>query len=178
MPPARIILETERLLLREFEEADAPAFFLLGSDPLVTRFTGDRLESLDAALHVLRTRPLADYRDRGYGRWACVLKETGGVIGFAGPKYLPDLDEIDLGYRFLPAHWGKGLATEAAQAVVDHAFSRLALNRLIGLVHPTNAASIRVLEKTGGRFDALIPYQGEPTARYIITPTTHAPSPP
>src|SRR5262249_37195029 len=104
--PGKIILETERLLLREFdEEDDIEPYYRLGSDPLVLRYVGDPtggLKSLDDARDVLRSRPIADYRTHGYGRWACVLKATGEVIGFAGLKWLEDLRQVDLGYRLLP----------------------------------------------------------------------------
>jgi RimJ/RimL family protein N-acetyltransferase len=107
----KFILETERLLLREFDEGDVAPFYLMGSDPAVLRHTGDPgggLTSVEHALEVLRSRPIADYRNYGYGRWACVLKASGEVIGFAGLKYLADLQEVDIGYRLLPAYWGQG----------------------------------------------------------------------
>src|SRR5207244_7328625 len=78
----KIILETERLFLREFDEGDVAPFYLMGSDPAVIRYTGDPaggLTSIEHALEVLRSRPLADYRKYGYGRWACVLKAGGEV---------------------------------------------------------------------------------------------------
>jgi ribosomal-protein-alanine N-acetyltransferase len=165
------ILQTARLLLREFDEADAEAFFALGSDPAIIRYTGDPgggLRSVEQALEVLRSRPLADYQKHGFGRWACVLKESGDVIGFAGLKYLDDLHEVDIGYRFLPACWGRGLATEAGRAVLDYGFKQLGLQRIIGLVDPDNIASVRVLEKLGFTFAAMIDYQGQSIARYVI----------
>src|SRR5437868_12292926 len=128
----KTILETERLVLREFDEDDAAAFYVLGSDPAITRYTGDGgLTSVEQALEVLRAHPLADYQKHGFGRWACVHKASGGVIGFAGLKYLEELEEVDIGYRFLPAYWGLGLATEAARAVLNHGFTRLGLGRIV-----------------------------------------------
>ncbi len=166
--PGQTILETERLLLREFDEADAPSFFVLGSDPAVTRFTGDALTSIEHGLEILRTRPIADYQKHGYGRWACIDKASGQLIGFSGLKYLDDLQEIDLGYRFLPAYWGRGLATESGRAVLDYGFAHLRLERIIGLVAPENVASVRVLEKLGLTFVGMIEYYGKPTAKYAI----------
>ena len=90
------------------------------------------------------------------------------VIGFAGLKWLVELGEVDLGYRFLPAYWGVGLATEAGEAVLRYGFERLGLRRVIGLVMPENTASIRVLEKLGLRFDGLIEDRGHRVARYVI----------
>jgi ribosomal-protein-alanine N-acetyltransferase len=79
----------------------------------------------------LEERPLQDYRKHGYGRWAAVYKPTGEVNGFAGLKYLDDLNEVDLGYRFFKEHWGKGLATEASRAVVAYGFDVLRRRRII-----------------------------------------------
>ena len=78
--------------------------------------------SVEHARESLRDRPIADYRKHGFGRLACIDLASGRLIGFAGLKYLEDLGEVDLGYRLLPDFWGRGLATEAAQAVLDHGF--------------------------------------------------------
>jgi RimJ/RimL family protein N-acetyltransferase len=162
-----LILETPRLLLREFTEDDAEAFFLLCSDPEVLRWTGDAgVKSLDEARASLRARPIADYAKHGYGRWACIDKASGSLIGFAGPKYLAELSEVDIGYRLLPAWWGRGLATEASGAACDYCFSRLGLPRLLGLVHPDNVRSVRVLEKLGFAPQGWIVYFGKPILSY------------
>ena len=161
-------IETERLSLREFTEADVAAFFELGTNPAVTRYTHDRgFQSLDEALASLRQRPLADYQKHGYGRWAVVLKSSGQVIGFAGLKYLDDLQAVDIGYRLLPEHWGKGLATEAARPAIRYGFETLHLNEIIGLVDPANVASARVLEKLGLTFVEMIELHG-PVKKYVI----------
>jgi RimJ/RimL family protein N-acetyltransferase len=175
----KTILETERLLLREFDEDDAPAFYLLGSDPAIIRYTGDPgggLTGIEHAGEILRSHPLADYRKHGFGRWACVHKARGELIGFAGLKYLDDLREVDVGYRFLPAYWGAGLATEASRAAVDYGFTRLRLGRIIGLVDPKNAASVRVLEKLGMTPVGMMEFRGHSVARYQIdAPGGHGP---
>lgn len=166
----KTILETERLLLREYEEADAEAFLALNSNPDVMRFTGDApLVSLEQARSVLLEHPIADYRVHGYGRWACALRESGEVIGFAGLKYLPEKSEVDLGYRFLPTYWGRGLATEACKATIAYGFDTLELKQITALVRPENAASIRVLEKCGLTFSGMVQYLGRDVARYFIS---------
>jgi RimJ/RimL family protein N-acetyltransferase len=167
----KFIVETERLLLREFDEGDAQAFYILGSDPAIIRYTGDPgggLASVEQALEILRSHPLADYQKYGFGRWACVHKASGEVIGFAGLKYLDDLREVDIGYRLLPAYWGLGLATEASRAALNYGFTRLGLGRIIGLVVPDNRASVRVLEKLGLTFTRMVEFRGESVARYVI----------
>lgn len=173
------ILETERLLLREFDEGDVEAFYLLGSNPSVIRYTGDPgggLASVEQALEVLRSRPLADYQKNGFGRWACVDKASGMVIGFAGLKYLDDLREVDIGYRLLPAYWRLGLATEAGRAVLNYGFSRLGMVHVVGLVVPENRASVRVLEKLGLAFTGMVELWGQSLARYVIQAVSAEPA--
>lgn len=144
------IIETQRMLLRKFDAGDAHAFLKLGSIPEIIRYVGNvPLTSLAEAEAVLAAAPLRDYQVHGYGRFACVWKETGEVIGFSGLKFIDELAETELGYRFLPEYWGRGLATEAGQASIEYARSCLGLTRLIGLVHPENLASAHVLGKLG-----------------------------
>jgi ribosomal-protein-alanine N-acetyltransferase len=165
-----ITLETERLVLREFTLDDLEAFYQLCTNPEVVRYTGDGgiMTSLEQARTGLLERPIADYRKHGFGRWACVLKSSGQVIGFAGLKYLDDLDAVDLGYRFLPAYWGMGLATEASRAALDDGFARLHLKQILGLVDPANVASVHVLEKLGLRYVEMIEYHSSQVAKYAI----------
>jgi [ribosomal protein S5]-alanine N-acetyltransferase len=147
-------LETDRLRLRWFTLDDIDAFNELGTNPDVIRYVGSQpFASLDVAREILVAAPLKDYATYGYGRFACVLKQTGDVVGFCGPKFLPDTQDVDLGYRFLPKFWGRGLATESARAVIGYARDQLRLQRLVGWVHPDNIASARVLTKLGFAFE-------------------------
>ncbi len=165
----KVILETDRLLLREFVEDDAESFFKLNTDPEVMRFVPDKpLLNVEQARQTLIDHPIADYRRYGFGRGACILKSTGEQIGFAGLKYLDELGEVDLAYRLLPAHWGQGLATEVALASVRYGFAALGLKRIIGLVMPKNIASVRVLEKTGLRYSGTVTLWGHTFSRYVI----------
>jgi [ribosomal protein S5]-alanine N-acetyltransferase len=134
----KIIFETDRLIVREYVEEDAEAFFKLNSDPEVLRFVPDKaLLDVEQARQLLIDHPIADYRNYGFGRGACILKSTGEPafaqlrrgkqIGFAGLKYLEELGEVDVAYRLMPTHWGQGLATEAALASVRHGFADLRL---------------------------------------------------
>ncbi len=149
--------------------ADADAFFALNAHPDVMRYTGEPpLASVDEARRAIETYP--DFDTVGFGRWGCVLKESGDLIGFCGLKYLIDLDEVDVGYRFFPEHWGKGLATEACAASLAFGFDTLKLERIIALVLPENGASVRVLDKCGMRPDGVVTYDGENALRYVITP--------
>ncbi len=158
--------ETARLQHRAFTVEDASAFFALNGNPEVMRFTGEPMvPSLDAAREAIAGHP--DFETVGFGRWACVLKETQAVIGFCGLKYLADLDEVDVGYRFLPEYWGRGLATEACLASLEFGFTTLRLDHIIGLVLPENTASIRVLEKVGMQPDGEMDCDGIRALRYV-----------
>jgi RimJ/RimL family protein N-acetyltransferase len=162
-------ITTARLVLREFTLDDVQAFYVLNSDPEVLRYTGDGgVRDLAEARKVLLERPIADYRKHGYGRWACVEQATGELIGFAGLKFLDELQDVDLGYRFRPAWWGRGLATEASRAVIEYGFRTLALPHILGLVKPEHTRSVRVLTKLGFRDDGLMEYFGQQVSRYVI----------
>ena len=149
--------ETARLRHRSLNADDAERFYALNSDPEVMRHTCEEPPSSVAATR----EAIANYPDfdtYGFGRWGCVLKgQEDSIIGFCGLKFLPELDEVDVGYRFFPQFWGQGIATEACAASVQFGFEVLGLGRIIGLVRPENIASIRVLEKVGmlneGEFD-------------------------
>ena len=159
--------ETRRLTHRAFTLEDAEVFYLLNSDPDVMRLTGEPpLLSLESARETIAGYP--DFESVGYGRWACVLKETDTVIGFCGLKYLSDLDAVDVGYRFLTPYWGRGFATEACRASLEFGFSTLGLEQIIGLVFAENVASVRVLEKMGMRLDSEFVFDGMPARRYAL----------
>lgn len=170
----RLVIATERLWLREHVPEDAEAIFEIGRDPLVQRYTGDPcLTSVEETRAMLCERPIADYARYGFGRWAVVLKESSRLIGMAGLKFLPEFGDVDVGYRLLPSFWGMGLATEASQACVIFGFETLKLPRIIGLVDPANVGSVRVLEKSGLSFEAMIDVDARPVARYAITRKPH-----
>lgn len=150
-------MQTERLLIRPFTLDDAEEYFPLVSDPEVIRYTGEGPQpSVDAARDVIASRPLRDYAVHGFGRMACVERRSGRLVGFSGLKYLEELQEVDIGYRFLPAYWGMGFATESARAIMLQGKEVLGINRVIGLVQRENAASARVLAKLGLEFERVI----------------------
>ncbi|MGB5430765.1 GNAT family N-acetyltransferase, partial [Eudoraea sp.] len=121
----KTIIETERLLLREITLDDKEALFKLHSDPAVQKYTGEPVvESIEEIEKAIRTR-IDDYGKYGFGRWATFLKNGMQFVGWAGLAYLPEFDEIDLGYRFLPEYWGLGIATEASRAILTYGFDSL-----------------------------------------------------
>lgn len=157
----KTLIETKRLVLREITMQDAENLFQLHSHPDVQKYTGEPVvESMAEMEKAIRAR-ITRYEQYGYGRWATFLKEGNQFVGWAGLAYLPEFDEIDLGYRFLPEFWGKGIATEASEAILHYGFQTLKLNRIIAIALPENLASIRVMEKVGMDFEKMAPYEPE-----------------
>lgn len=153
---ANTSLQTERLLIRPFTLDDAEAFWPLVSLPEMLRYTGEQAQtSLEDVRNFLLKRPLREYATYGFGRMACIEKSTGRLIGHCGLKYLEDMQEVDIGYRFLPDCWGKGYATESAQALVRQGMEH-GITRIIGLVDPQNIASAKVLKKLGLQFEGMV----------------------
>jgi len=145
-----IKLETDRLILREFEENDFEAVFEFGSNLEVNKYTGDELvESTNMAKSIIKNVWFKDYKNYGYGRWAVIYKPENKIIGFAGLKYLPEFNETDIGFRFLPEYWNKGIATEVSKEIIKYGFEKIGLDRIIGIAMPKNLASCKILEKSG-----------------------------
>ena len=163
----KIILETERLYLREFIPADGLHFYDLNNDPEVIKYTGNLpFGSLQEAIDFIYN--YSDYKVNGFGRWAVCLKETNEFLGWCGLKLEKDKNEIDLGFRFFQNKWGKGFATEAAQACVKYGFSEFKITEIVGRAYLDNKASIKVLEKCNFKFKKNFNYDGTSAALYII----------
>lgn len=159
------LLVTPRLHLREFTVEDARDIHLLNLDPEVIRYTGDApFPSVAAAAKFLEGYD--HYRRYGHGRWAVELRENGTFLGWCGLKYTPELDEHDIGFRFMRVHWGKGYATEAALACLGHGFEVLGLTTVVGRAMKANAASIRVMEKMGMQYVGPYDFEGEDGVLY------------
>ncbi|MDY8135415.1 GNAT family N-acetyltransferase [Aquimarina sp. 2201CG5-10] len=155
----KALIETERLWLREITLDDKEEMFQLHSNSDVQKYTGEPpVESIEVIEQAIQTR-INDYKKYGYGRWATFLKNEKQFVGWAGLAYLPEFDEIDLGYRFSSKYWGMGFATEASQAILTYGFDKLKLKRIIAIAMKENKASIKVMEKVGMEFDKFAPYK-------------------
>lgn len=147
-------IETKRLLLRKFEDADFERMFLMDSNPEVMKYIGvppltDVNESKNVIKHIQK-----QYAENGIGRLAVVEKESGLLIGWSGLKLLTEeingyKNVLDLGYRFLPESWRKGYAYEAAKASLDFGFHQMNAEKITAYAHFENAASIHILTKLG-----------------------------
>lgn len=150
------ILETERLFLRQFTADDAPFILELVNEPSFIQNIGDRgVRTLSDAVKYIETGPVASYARNGFGLYLVTLKESGESIGMCGLIKRAALEDVDIGYAFLPKFWAKGYAVEAARAVREQACG-LGLKRLVAIVDPANTGSIRVLEKLGLVFEKMI----------------------
>lgn len=145
-----VVIETERLHLRHFHEGDAEFIVRLLNEPGFLRYIGDRAvrSAEDAASYIERVA-LASYRAHGFGVYAVELRENGTTIGMCGLMQKPWLDAPDLAYAFLAEAEGRGYASEAARAVLDHASCTLGITRIVAVAVPENVASLRVLAKLG-----------------------------
>lgn len=152
-----LILQTERLRVREIEERDAPFILELLTDPSFLANIGDRgVRDLCSAVDYIHNGPRASYARNGFGLWLVELKEARESIGLSGVLRRDTLPHPDIGYAFLPRHWSRGYAVEACTAVRDHAMHTLGLQRLLAIVSPGNAASVKVLERIGLRFEETV----------------------
>ena len=144
-----IIIETNRLLLRTFTALDANLIYELNLDPDVTRYTHDPVKDVAHAAEILEKVIIPQYVLYNHGRWAVHLRSTLEFLGWCGLKYRPELNEIDLGYRFKKECWGKGYATEAAYSSIVYGFEKIGLQRIMGRAETDNIGSWKVLEKCG-----------------------------
>lgn len=149
-----IVFETSRLILRHLEEEDAGFFLELVHDPDWIRFIGDRgLRSVDEARAYLRDKLISSYARFGFGLYCVESKERGLPIGICGLLAREALEDVDLGFAFLPLARGRGYAFEAAAGTMAYARETLGLRRLVALVSPENERSIALLEKLGFGFE-------------------------
>ncbi len=150
-------IKTERLTLRPFTHNDAGFILELVNEPSFIQNIGDRgVRTLADAEKYLENRPISSYARNGFGLLAVTLNETGQPIGMCGLIKRDALDDADIGYAFLPRFWSKGYAIESAQGVMKFAKEVVGLKRIVAIVDPNNAGSIRILEKIGMKFEKMV----------------------
>lgn len=144
-----MILETERLWLREFALADADALEKVLGDATAMEFYPSAFDRMGVEAWIVRNQ--RRYREEGSGLWAMVLKESGEVIGDCGcvRQEVEGRTELEIGYHVRRDLWGNGYATEAARACLDYAFTRPGAAKTISMIRPENLRSRRVAEKIG-----------------------------
>jgi RimJ/RimL family protein N-acetyltransferase len=144
-------IETPRLILRRWRDADREPFARMNADPRVMEFFPNPLTAPECNAAIDRLEAHIDRH--GFGLLAAELRSTGDFLGFIGLAH-PDFQAhftpcIEIGWRLAAEHWGQGLATEGAQALLHHAFTTLALPEVVSFTVPANLRSRRVMEKLG-----------------------------
>jgi RimJ/RimL family protein N-acetyltransferase len=153
------IIETDRLLMRGWTEADLDSHAKLCADPEVMMFMGgpvDRVESWRRlAMHA------GHWALKGYGDWVLERRTDRYIVGRAGLWHPEGWPGVEVGWKLSPDAWGQGFATEAARASIDWAWANLDVPTLISVIHPQNVASLRVAERVGMQCRERLPIRGE-----------------
>lgn len=138
---------------------DAPFMLALMNDPSWLRYIGDRgIRSLEDARNYIQNGPFAAYARAGLGFHVVEMKETGTPMGICGLAKRDYLDDVDIGFAFLPPYRNQGYAHEAAMTLLDHAKNGLSLQRVVATTRVDNHDSARLLEKLGLAFERMIPH--------------------
>jgi RimJ/RimL family protein N-acetyltransferase len=175
------VLETERLRLRWLCDRDAPFVLELLNDPDFRRFIGDKgARSLDDARAYIEKGPVVSYATHGFGLYLVESRAEATPMGICGLIRREQFTDVDVGFAFLPAFRSRGIAFEAALGTLEHAARDLGLGRIIAMVSPDNAASIRLIERLGLRYEGSREFEpGKPVvALYGRELATLFPGPP
>ncbi len=156
------VFETDRLVLRRLTVEDAPFILRLLNEPSFLEHIGDRgVRNLADAKQYLLSGPVASYERHGFGLFLVELKEGGAPIGICGLLKRDALDDVDLGFAFVPESWSKGYAFESTTATLAYAHNVRQLKRVVAITSPDNVASINLLVKLGFYFDRMVLMPGD-----------------
>jgi RimJ/RimL family protein N-acetyltransferase len=151
------ILETDRLILRRLSTEDAEFILRLLNEPSWLRFIGNKgVRTVEDARAYILKGPVEMYSRLGFGLYLVELKEEGSSIGICGLIKRDSLEDVDLGFAFLPKYWGRGYAYEAASAVMTYGGNVIGLKRIVAITSVDNDSSARLLEKLGLRFEGMV----------------------
>jgi RimJ/RimL family protein N-acetyltransferase len=165
------VLESERLVLREFDLDDADFVLELLNEQAFVRFIGDKgVRTRADAQEYLRKGPLDSYRRFGFGLYLASLRAEGTPIGMCGLVKRDGLADVDVGFALRSSYWSRGYAVEAAKAVLDYGRRTLKLGRIVAIVNPDNRASIAVLEKIGLEFERMVRLPGSGAELKLFAP--------
>jgi [ribosomal protein S5]-alanine N-acetyltransferase len=163
-----IVLETPRLLLRQFTLEDLDGLAALYADPTVMTFLGGPRSYERAQQHLAQI--MQNYEEYGFGLWATVHKGERQLMGRCGliPQVIAGKSEVEIGYLLAKEYWGQGLASEAAAAIRDYGFSTVGCDRLISLIDPQNFASQKVAQRAGLTYEKDVMLAGKTYQTYAI----------
>jgi len=158
----KFIAETDRLKLREFIKDDAPFLLELLNTPAWIKFIGDRnIKTIDAARDYATNRLISSYHRFGFGLYMVERKEDSTPIGMCGLVRREALEDVDLGFAFLPQYQGMGYAEEAGAATMALAKKKVKSKRLVAITMVDNSNSINLLRKLGFNFEKTVNFPGE-----------------
>ena len=156
------VLETERLVLRRLTAEDAAFILELLNDPAWIRLIGDRgVRTLEAAREYISNNLLAMYERHGFGLYLTELKGEGVPVGICGLIKRDSLEDVDVGFAFLPGFRGRGYGYESAAAVLEYGRRAFGLKRIVDITSPDNELSARLLEKLGFNFERTVRLSGD-----------------
>lgn len=157
------VLETDRLILRKQTPEDAAFILTLLNEPSWLQFIGDRgVRTLEDARAYILNGAIASYEKHGFGFYLTERKEDGALLGMCGLVKRDFMEDVDIGFAFLPQYWGQGYAYESASAVMTFARETLNLTRIVAITAQDNHASAKLLEKLGLRFEGTIQFPNDP----------------
>jgi RimJ/RimL family protein N-acetyltransferase len=162
-------LTTSRLILRPFTEADVGPLYLILRDREVLRyFAPTQPPTRDLAVKMIE-RISRHWEAHGYGLWAVESRGTGELMGRCGLQLIPETGEIEVDVILGVPYWGRGYATEGVEASLRYAAESLDVDGIVGIVHPENQASRRLLDKVGAKLtDPAARYFGMVCLRYFL----------
>jgi RimJ/RimL family protein N-acetyltransferase len=164
-------ITTERLYLTPFAPAHADALFSMNTDPDVMRYLGDPQTRDETEAGIVRVQ--ARWDTFGYAWWTIFLKDTDTIIGAACLQNLAHKQDapLEIGWRLMTAHQGKGYATEAGQAAIDYGYEKVGVDYLCAVTDPENIASQKVMQRLGMRYVGIQTHYDVPCVYYEMHKT-------
>ena len=171
------MLETERVRLEPWETGDWRSFHAIATDTEVMRHITGGVPFTESQTQEFVARQIRHFAERGYCLWRLTVKHDDAatnpsgrtVDGFCGIQPLAETDEIEIGWWLARRHWGQGIATEASRAAARDAFERVGLSRLVAIARKENAASLRIMQKLGMKYERDHIHRGIPVVMYSVS---------
>jgi RimJ/RimL family protein N-acetyltransferase len=154
-------LMTIRLELSRFSGKDVDFVLRLLNDPAFLHYIGDKgVRDADSALNYILSGPVASYEQHGFGLYMVCLKDSGEPVGMCGLLKRESLEDVDIGFAFLPEYHSQGYAFEAAAAVMQQGRAQFGLSRIVAVTSADNKRSARLLQRLGMHFEGMMSFPG------------------
>jgi ribosomal-protein-alanine N-acetyltransferase len=163
-----LILESERLYLKQFTDENVNVLFRLNSDSDVMKYIKEPVTDINVIKESIKKLRGYYLKHPGFGVWAAFEKQSNKFIGFFELAHMDNTDEIEVGYRLLKEYWDHGYATEMTKELLNYGFDEMGLDQIVGITHPENIVSQKVLIKSGLRYAKDAFYYGIEVKYYVI----------